>query len=93
MRINTNNTFPHSSGIASSASGFSALAMCIVQFELLLYENISANYINNFITNNDEDVFLMTKKIINGHNPNEVKLVNKTRENKGFFEKFFNFLN
>ena len=46
MRINTNNTFPHSSGIASSASGFSALAMCIVQFELLLYENISANYIN-----------------------------------------------
>ncbi len=35
----------------------------------------------------------MTKKIINGHNPNEVKLVNKTRENKGFFEKFFNFFN
>ena len=46
MEINTNNTFPHSSGIASSASGFSALAMCIVQFEFLLYENISVNYIN-----------------------------------------------
>ena len=46
MEINTNNTFPHSSGIASSASGFSALALCIVQFELQLYESISSNYIN-----------------------------------------------
>ena len=31
----------------------------------------------------------MTKKIIDGHNKNEVKLVNKTPKNKGFFEKFF----
>ena len=46
LEINTNNTFPHSSGIASSASGFSALALCVVQFELLLYKNISRNYIN-----------------------------------------------
>jgi diphosphomevalonate decarboxylase len=33
LTISTTNTFPHSSGIASSASGFSALSMCIVQFE------------------------------------------------------------
>lgn len=33
LTISTSNTFPHSSGIASSASGFSALSMCIVQFE------------------------------------------------------------
>ncbi|MGM0634708.1 MAG: diphosphomevalonate/mevalonate 3,5-bisphosphate decarboxylase family protein [Bacteroidota bacterium] len=31
--IKTKNTFPHSSGIASSASGMSALAMCLVQLE------------------------------------------------------------
>ncbi len=31
--IETKNTFPHSSGIASSASGMSALAMCLMQFE------------------------------------------------------------
>jgi len=46
LEINTNNTFPHSSGIASSASGFSALALCIVQFELLLKKNTNTNYIN-----------------------------------------------
>jgi len=33
LSVDTKNTFPHSSGIASSASGFSALALCISQFE------------------------------------------------------------
>jgi len=31
--IKTHNSFPHSSGIASSASGMSALAICLVQLE------------------------------------------------------------
>lgn len=30
LKINSSNTFPHSSGIASSASAFSALALCIL---------------------------------------------------------------
>ncbi|MEJ2112329.1 MAG: diphosphomevalonate decarboxylase [Flavobacteriaceae bacterium] len=33
FKIETSNTFPHSSGIASSASGMSALALCIVSIE------------------------------------------------------------
>ncbi|MEP2936056.1 MAG: diphosphomevalonate decarboxylase [Gilvibacter sp.] len=33
FKINTHNSFPHSSGIASSASGMSALATCLVQLE------------------------------------------------------------
>ena len=33
LQIDTHNTFPHSSGIASSASGFSALANAVVQLE------------------------------------------------------------
>lgn len=36
FKIETKNTFPHSSGIASSASGMSALAMCLVVMELRL---------------------------------------------------------
>ena len=43
LSISTANTFPHSSGIASSASGFSALSMCIVQFEQRIC-NYSDNY-------------------------------------------------
>ena len=33
FKIYTTNTFPHSSGIASSASGLSALAMCLMSLE------------------------------------------------------------
>jgi len=32
-KIETSNTFPHSSGIASSASGMSALALCVMSIE------------------------------------------------------------
>lgn len=39
--IHTENTFPHSSGIASSASGMSALALCLVSLEKELDPNIS----------------------------------------------------
>lgn len=38
FKIETSNTFPHSSGIASSASGMSALALCLMSVERLLSE-------------------------------------------------------
>ncbi|WP_103069546.1 diphosphomevalonate/mevalonate 3,5-bisphosphate decarboxylase family protein [Aquimarina sediminis] len=39
--IHTTNTFPHSSGIASSASGMSALAYCLMQLEKRINPDIS----------------------------------------------------
>lgn len=39
--VYTHNSFPHSSGIASSASGMSALALCLVQIENNLGANLS----------------------------------------------------
>lgn len=42
--INSENTFPHSSGIASSASGMSALALCIMSLEKQLSPSISEDY-------------------------------------------------
>lgn len=33
FEVHTSNSFPHSSGIASSASGMSAMALCLVQME------------------------------------------------------------
>ena len=36
FKIETSNTFPHSSGIASSASGMSALALCLMSIEKAL---------------------------------------------------------
>lgn len=44
--INSRNSFPHSSGIASSASGMSALALCIMSIEKELNPSISDEYFN-----------------------------------------------
>ncbi len=41
FKIETSNTFPHSSGIASSASGMSALALCLMSIEKELNPNAS----------------------------------------------------
>jgi len=47
FEIHTSNTFPHSSGIASSASGMSALALCLMSMErTMIKENISDTYFN-----------------------------------------------
>jgi diphosphomevalonate decarboxylase len=45
FKIETSNTFPHSSGIASSASGMSALAMCLMSVENLLNPELSNAYL------------------------------------------------
>jgi diphosphomevalonate decarboxylase len=44
FNIETSNTFPHSSGIASSASGMSALALCLMSLEKELGKDISETY-------------------------------------------------
>jgi diphosphomevalonate decarboxylase len=43
--IKTQNSFPHSSGIASSASGMSALALCLMSIEKKLNPDIKHEYL------------------------------------------------
>ncbi|MBU2995511.1 diphosphomevalonate decarboxylase [Cellulophaga baltica] len=46
FKIETSNSFPHSSGIASSASGMSALALCFMDIEKQLNPEITADFFN-----------------------------------------------
>jgi diphosphomevalonate decarboxylase len=46
MVINSENSFPHSSGIASSASGLSAIARCLMSLEEKLNPNLTKEFIN-----------------------------------------------
>ena len=46
MTIHSQNSFPHSSGIASSASGLSAIAMCLLSLEKELYPEITSEFVN-----------------------------------------------
>ena len=47
FKIETSNTFPHSSGIASSASGMAALAVNVMSLEKALNPEMSAEYFDN----------------------------------------------
>lgn len=67
------------------------LEKILKKYHISLSQVVSANYAMKFLINDEKDIFLMSKKIMNGHNPNEVMLVEKTSKNEGFFEKFFNF--
>ena len=44
FEIQTENTFPHSSGIASSASAMAALSMCIMEMERKLSPEMTSDY-------------------------------------------------
>ncbi|WP_299208911.1 diphosphomevalonate decarboxylase [uncultured Dokdonia sp.] len=44
FKIETSNSFPHSSGIASSASGMSALSLCIMDMERVLHPDMTDAY-------------------------------------------------
>lgn len=46
FEIHSENSFPHSSGIASSASGMSALALCIMNLEKELYPEMNDDFFN-----------------------------------------------
>lgn len=46
MTIHSENSFPHSSGIASSASGMSAIAMCLMSLEKALNPVLTSEYCN-----------------------------------------------
>jgi diphosphomevalonate decarboxylase len=46
FKIETSNSFPHSSGIASSASGMSALALCLMSMEKEMLADMSADFFN-----------------------------------------------
>ena len=44
FEIQTHNSFPHSSGIASSASSFAALSLCLMQMELAFNTEMDETY-------------------------------------------------
>ena len=63
------------------------------KFQISINRILSATYIDKFANDRDTNFFKMASKIIGGCNENEIKLINKTLKNKGFFEKFFDLFN
>ena len=61
------------------------------RYQISINQLLSAAYVKKFIENKDVELFDIARRIINGYNKNEVKLVRKKTKNRAFFEKFFDF--
>ena len=59
------------------------------KFQIKIINYLDGNYIKSQFKDDDIEFSLMVSKILNGHNPNEVVIVPKNQQKKGFFEKFF----
>ena len=79
--------------IGISSDYIKNLELILKKYHISLKRLVNGNYVKSFLTKDEKDIFLMTKKIVNGFNPNEVVLINKTEKKQGFFEKFFHFFN
>jgi len=77
--------------ICISNSLIREIEIILKKYHISLNQLLSGSYIKNFFLNDERDIFLMAKKMIDGYNPNEVILKDKSEKNQGFFEKFFHF--
>ena len=57
--------------------------------QIQVNQYMSGEYIQNFFSKDLNELSMMASKLKNGFNKNEVRLISKNIENKGFFEKFF----
>jgi hypothetical protein len=58
-------------------------------YQIKIKRYMSGSYIKSFFDEEPMELFVMANKLNDGLNKNEIQLVSKSKENKGFFEKFF----
>ena len=59
------------------------------KFQIKVSQYMCGSYVKNFFDRDNSNLSLMAYKLKSGYNINEVILIPKDIENKGFFEKFF----
>ena len=59
-------------------------------YQIAIKHILNLEYVESYLDKR-EDLFNMASKIISGHNENEVIIVPKKTNIKGFFERFFNY--
>ena len=59
------------------------------KFQIKISHYMCGNYIKRFIKEDNDEISFTAFKLLNGLNNKEVTIVPKYKENRGFFEKFF----
>ena len=84
-----NNLYTVVKFISISNSLTSILDKLLEKHQIQINQYMSGEYIKNFIGEDLGELSMMASKLKNGFNKNEITLISKNIENKGFFEKFF----
>ena len=66
------------------------LKIILKKYQITLNRIVNASYVNQLSLEQNQNMFEMSSKILNGFNQNEILFKDKIDKNKGFFEKFFN---
>ena len=59
------------------------------KYQIAIQQMVELDYVSTLSLQRNSDIFLEAKNVIEGSNINEVKLLEKIKKNKGFFERFF----
>ena len=63
------------------------------KYQISLDKILSLDYLNSFLDDKNDNLYVMAQKFLDGFNQNEVYITNKYSKKLGFFERFFNFFN
>ena len=61
------------------------------KYQISLDRMLSLDYLNSFLDDKNENLYVTAQKILDGFNENEVFIADRNSKKLGFFEKFFNF--
>ena len=75
--------------ISISSNLTSVFEKLLEKHQIQVNQYMSGEYIQSFFGTDISELSIMASKLKNGLNKNEITLVSKNTENKGFFEKFF----
>ena len=75
--------------ISISTLIISEIESILKKYQIQVNNYLDEEYVKNFLEDNKIDISQKAHKILNGLNVNEVRVISKTLQKQGFFEKFF----
>ena len=88
-KINDNYFYLEVNFICISVSYTHILDKLLGNLQITIEQYMSGNYVKNFLEEDENMIPVIANKLNNGFNKNEVKVISKNKENRGFFERFF----
>ena len=88
-KINDNYLYLEVNFICISIGYTHILDKLLGNHQIKIEQYMSGNYVKNFLGEDENKIPVIANKLNNGFNKNEVKVISKNKENRGFFERFF----